>query len=109
MDGDAVACLLIGLGIGLDGEDAVDLPFFKALEPQAFTRHEAADASAVFHDTLNTTCLQRVGDIAPDAPAAGIAACKSQIHRVTGERFLISFLGGFLDEQNAGAFASVVG
>lgn len=109
IDGDAVACLLIGLGIGLDGEDAVDLPFLKALEPQAFAGHETANVPAVFHDSLDTTGFQRMGNITPNAPAAGIAACKSQIHRVTGERFLISFLGGFLDEQNAGAFASVVG
>ncbi len=72
LDGDAVACLLIGLRVGLDGEDAVDLPLIEALESQALAGHQTPDASAAFHDTLNTTCLQRVGDIAPDAPAAGL-------------------------------------
>lgn len=109
MYGDAVACLLIGLGIGLDGEDAVDLPFLKALEPQAFTRHEAADASAVFHDALDAACLQRVGDIAPDASAAGIAACKSQVHGITWEGLFVAFLCSFLDKQNARAFSPMIG
>ena len=80
-----------------------------ALEPQAFTRHEAADAPAVFHDALDTACLQRVGNIAPDAPAAGIAACKSQVHGITWECLFVAFFGGFLDEQNAGTLTSVIG
>ena len=109
MDGDAVASLLVGLGIGLDGEDAVDLPFLKALEPQAFTRHKAADASAVFHYPLDTAGFQCMGNITTNAPAAGVAACITEIHRIAGLSLLVPLLSRLLDEQDTGALAFTVG
>ena len=79
IDGDTVSRLLIGLSVGLDGEDAVNLPFLKTLEPQALAGHETADASTVFYNSLNTAGFQRMGNITPNAPAASVAARVAQV------------------------------
>ena len=50
-----------------------------------------------------------MGNITPNAPAAGVAARVAQVHRIAGERFLIAFLGRFFNKQDAGAFRPMIG
>ena len=71
-DGDAVACLLVGLGVRVDGEDLVDLLIVKALQAQALPGHQAADASAALHNALHTGGV--MGDTDPDPTGACGAA-----------------------------------
>ena len=85
------------------------MPFLKTLEPQALAGHETADASTVFYNSLNTAGFQRMGNITPNAPAAGVAACVAQIHRIAGLSLLVPLLGRLLDEQDTGALAFTVG
>ena len=103
------ACLLIRLCVGLDGEDAVNLPLIEALQPQTLPRHQTPDASATFHDALDAACFQCVGDITPNAPAAGVATCITEIHRIAGLSLLVPLLSRLLDEQDTGALAFTVG
>ena len=109
MDGDAVACLLIRLCVGLDGEDAVDLPLIEALQPQTLPRHQAADAPTALYNALDAACCQCVGDILSHTTAAGIAPGKAEIDAVADARLFISLFRGFLDKQNAGTFCSMIG
>ena len=45
MDRHAVACLLVGLVIALNGKHRVDAVICPTLQPQTFTRCQAADAT----------------------------------------------------------------
>ena len=71
-DGDAVACLFIGLSVRVDGEDPVNLLILEPLQAQALSGHQAADASAALHDALYTGGV--MGDLSPD-PSGAVWYC----------------------------------
>ena len=50
-----------------------------------------------------------MGDSSPDPSGTCGAARIAQVHAVAGHRFLITFSGGFLDQQRPRAFPFVVG
>ena len=50
-----------------------------------------------------------MGNVTPNTPAAGVAACVAQVHRIAGLSLLVPHLGRLLDEQDAGAFRPMIG
>ena len=69
---DGVPSLFISLGIGIHREEAVNLGLRKALQAEAFPRHQPADAQLRRDHALAAAGIQRVGDLFPNAPPAGV-------------------------------------
>ena len=93
----AVACLLVCLRIGVDSEDLVNLILAETLQTETLPRHQPADSAAAQDNAVCVRCVHRMGNACKHTPAARIAAREAEINRIAFMRFLIAFLGCFLN------------
>ncbi len=64
MDRHAVACLLVGLVIALDSKHRVDAVICPTLQPQTFTRCQAADATLAQNAGRSFVAMRCMGAVA---------------------------------------------
>ena len=107
--GHAVACLLVCLRIGVDGEDFVDLILTEPLQAETLPRHQPADSAAAQDNAVCVRCVHRMGNACKHTPAARIAAREAKVDGIAFMRFLIAFLRCFLNVENTGILPFEVG
>ena len=105
----AVACLLVCLRIGVDGEDLVDLILTEPLQAETLPRHQPADSAAAQDNAVCVRCVHRMGNACKHTPAARIAAREAEIDGIAFMRFLVAFLRCFLNVENTGILPFEVG
>ena len=93
----AVACLLVCLRIGVDGEDLINLILAEPLQAKTLPRHQPADSAAAQDNAVCVRCVHRMGNACKHTPAARIAAREAEVDGIAFMRFLIAFLGCFLN------------
>lgn len=106
-DRHAVACLLVKLGIGIDGGSFVKHFVGKALQSPALTGRQFADSSAADRHALIAGGIKRLRAAFPDAPSTGLAIRKSQVDTVAALCILISCISSALNRQSL--FAGIAG
>lgn len=105
----AVACLLVCLRIGVDGEDLINLILAEPLQAKTLPRHQPADSAAAQDNAVCVRRVHRMGNARKHTAAARIAAREAEIDGIAFMRFLIAFLRCFLDIENAGILPFEVG
>ena len=93
----AVACSLVCLRIRIDGEDLVNLILAETLQTETLPRNQPADFAAAQDNAVCVRSVHRVSNTRKHTPAARIAAREAEINRIAFMRFLIAFLGCFLN------------
>lgn len=96
----AVACLLVKLGVGIDGGCPVKHIVRKTLQPPALTGCQLADASAAKRHALIAGSVQRLRMAFADTASAGLAVGKRQIDAVAAVGLRISGSSGVFDTQS---------
>ena len=99
--GHAVASLLVCLCIGVDGEELVDLILGEALQAETLSRHQSSDSAAAHDNAVRICGVHCMGDARKHTPTARIAAHEAEINGIAFVRFLIAFLGRFLNVEDA--------
>ena len=105
----AVACLLVCLRIGVDGEDLINLILAEPLQAKTLPRHQPADSAAAQDNAVCVRCVHRMGNACKHTPAARIAAREAEVDGIAFVRFLIAFLRCFLNVENAGILSLEIG
>ena len=105
----AVACLLVCLRIGVDGEDIINLILAEPLQAKTLPRHQPADSAAAQDNAVCVRCVHRMGNARKHTPAARIAARETEVNGIAFMRFLVAFLRCFLNVENAGILPFEVG
>ena len=96
----AVACLLVCLRIGVDGEELVNLILAETLQTETLPRHQPADSAAAQDNAMRICGVHRMGNTRKHTPAARIAAREAEVDGIAFVRFLIAFLGCFLNVED---------
>ena len=105
----AVACLLVCLRIGVDGEDLINLILAEPLQAKTLPRHQPSDSAAAQDNAVCVRRVHRMGNARKHTAAARIAAREAEIDGIAFMRFLVVFLRCFLDIENAGILPFEVG
>ena len=105
----AVACLLVCLRIGVDGEDLINLILAEPLQAKTLPRHQPADSAAAQDNAVCVRRVHRMGNARKHTAAARIAAREAEVNGIAFMRFLVAFLRCFLNVENAGILPFEVG
>ena len=105
----AVACVLVCLRSGVDGEDLINLILAEPLQAKTLPRHQPADSAAAQDNAVCVRCVHRMGNARKHTPAARIAARETEVDGIAFMRFLVAFLRCFLNEEKAGILPFEVG
>ena len=105
----AVACLLVCLRIGVDGEDLINLILAEPLQAKTLPRHQPSDSAAAQDNAVCICRVHRMGNTRKHTAAARIAAREAEVNGIAFMRFLVAFLRCFLDIENAGILPLEVG